>query len=84
MKTIREMFMKIKTVVTALPILFLTGCTQNIKEISSVGIIGGADGPTAVFVSGKFNWKHILAALCVVIALVAAIVLLVKKFIKKN
>lgn len=39
----------------------------------SIGIIGGADGPTAVFVTGRFPWEMILlaaAALCVCIWLI--------------
>ena len=40
------------------------------KEAMSIGIIGGADGPTAVFVTGRFPWEIILLgaaciALCV-------------------
>jgi oxaloacetate decarboxylase beta subunit len=42
------------------------------KEAMSIGIIGGADGPTAVFVTGRFPWEIILLgvvciALCVYI-----------------
>ena len=36
-------------VLLALVLSFLTGCT---KESASVGVIGGADGPTSVMVSG--------------------------------
>ena len=36
-------------VLSALILSFLTGCA---KESASVGVIGGADGPTAVMVSG--------------------------------
>ena len=40
------------------------------KKAMSIGIIGGADGPTAVFVTGHFPWEIILLvavsiALCV-------------------
>jgi len=32
----------------------------------SIGIIGGADGPTAIFVTGRFPWEiFLLAALLV-------------------
>jgi len=35
-------------------------------EAQSIGIIGGADGPTAVFVTGGFPWEIILlAAVCI-------------------
>ncbi len=36
------------------------------KEAVSIGIIGGADGPTAIFVTGRFPWEIILlAAVCI-------------------
>ena len=35
------------------------------NEAVSIGIIGGADGPTAVFIAGRFPWEILLlAALC--------------------
>ena len=37
------------------------------NEAVSLGIIGGADGPTAIIVSGRFPWEIVLlAAVCVV------------------
>ena len=36
-------------VLFALVLTFLTGCA---KESASIGVIGGADGPTSVMVSG--------------------------------
>ncbi len=36
----------------------------------SVGIIGGADGPTAVFVSGLSLWWLVPAAVAVILAIV--------------
>ena len=30
------------------------------KKAMSIGIIGGADGPTAVFVTGRFPWEVVL------------------------
>ena len=47
------------------------------KEAYSIGIIGGADGPTAIFLTGRFPWEIlILAAL--------AVGLLIWFFKKKN
>ena len=45
---------------------------------TSIGIIGGADGPTAVFVSGPPIWL-IAAGVAVAAALIVGIVLYVKK-----
>lgn len=36
----------------------------------SIGVIGGADGPTAIFVTGRFPWEIILlAAACIAAAI---------------
>ena len=36
------------------------------NEAMSIGIIGGADGPTAIFVAGRFPWEIILLpAVCI-------------------
>lgn len=42
---------------------------------ASVSIIGGADGPTAIFVSG--SWMPITAVLAIAIA--AVVILIIKK-----
>lgn len=39
------------------------------KEAASIGIIGGADGPTAVFVSGNPAW--LIAAIVSVVVVIA-------------
>lgn len=36
------------------------------NEAYSIGVIGGADGPTAVFVTGRFPWEIVLIALIVI------------------
>lgn len=36
------------------------------NEAYSIGIIGGADSPTAIFVTGRFPWEILLlAAVCI-------------------
>jgi len=42
------------------------------REAASIGIIGGADGPTAVFVTGSPAWLIAAAALAVVVVAGAA------------
>ena len=51
------------------------------KEAASIGIIGGADGPTAVFITSDPNWLHIygLIGLIALIILVAFIIYRKKK-----
>ncbi|HHY52249.1 MAG TPA: sodium ion-translocating decarboxylase subunit beta [Clostridiales bacterium] len=58
---------------TALLAMFLAGCAS-----SSIGIIGGADGPTSIFVSAPLvRWVPIL--LIVLVILVAGLVLLIQR-----
>ncbi|HAA25909.1 MAG TPA: hypothetical protein DCE11_07320 [Ruminiclostridium sp.] len=44
----------------------------NTKDASSIGIIGGADGPTAVFVSGHVNshWFTVVFAMLTILGIV--------------
>lgn len=44
----------------------------NTKDASSIGIIGGADGPTAVFVSGHVNshWFTVIFAMLTILGIV--------------
>ena len=59
-------------------VLCLGGCNNT---AASIGIIGGADGPTAVFVTSQINWPSICGLIGVVIVtvVVAIIVYLNKK-----
>ena len=48
--------------------------------LSSIGVIGGADGPTAIFVAYPHDfWKYIVGAAVIVIAIIALIILKKKK-----
>lgn len=50
----------------------------------SVGIIGGADGPTTIFVSSKFSPWAIGAVIAVVAVLAVGCVLFIRKRKKKS
>ena len=58
------------------------GIRAKIKGASSVGIIGGADGPTAIFVAGKVDDGFSLGIILLGIILVIIGVLIYRK-IKK-
>lgn len=45
----------------------------------SFGIIGGADGPTAIFVAGQFPWALVAIGVAVTVAVVVTLILLLKK-----
>jgi len=40
------------------------------NEALSIGIIGGADGPTAVLVTGRFPWEIILLCAACIVAVI--------------
>ena len=40
------------------------------NEAYSIGIIGGADGPTAVFMTGNFQWEMLLICGMVILAII--------------
>lgn len=42
---------------------------------SSIGTIGGADGPTAIFVTGSFPWGLLLALFCCIALVVLGIIM---------
>ncbi len=49
------------------------------RNAASIGIIGGADGPTAIFVTSKPNLMFYIAAALLVIAAGVLVVYIVKK-----
>lgn len=65
--------MKKLTALMGITIFLLSGCTQ---ESVSLGVIGGADGPTAVFVSAAPFWW--VTPLILAVLLVGAAVILGK------
>ena len=54
-------------------VLCLAGCS---KEAASIGIIGGADGPTAIFITSNINWLQVCGWIGVmVVAVVVALMI---------
>ncbi len=51
------------------------------NEAASIGIIGGADGPTAIFVATRYAWgnPYIWAGICAFLAAAGFITLLILK-----
>ena len=54
-------------------ILSLVGCGN---EAASIGIIGGADGPTAIFITSGASWLNICSILGVIVAASLVVVLI--------
>lgn len=68
-----------KRLLSSLVILLglLTGCTS--ENSTSIGIIGGADGPISVFVAGKISWIGIASVILIVVLVVVAIIYFIKR-----
>ena len=64
------------------PLIKLNQFNTNLASASSVGIIGGADGPTSVFIATKTPY-YIILIIFGVISVIGIIYLLVHKYLKK-
>ncbi len=53
----------------------------NLEQAAAIAIIGGADGPTSIYVGSKFFWPPIIVSL---VLLAVVIFLLVRSIIKKH
>ena len=57
--------------------LGLFGCSS---ESASVGIIGGADGPTAILVTSEIiKWMYVRAFIVIIVAVLVALFIYYKK-----
>ncbi|MBQ7955179.1 MAG: hypothetical protein IJ282_05465 [Lachnospiraceae bacterium] len=54
------------------------------EESSAIAVIGGADGPTAIFVAAKIGKGTIVAGVVLVAFIICAVIVGVKKFSKKK
>lgn len=67
----------------ALLFIFALGMAGCGSKAYSIGIIGGADGPTAIFVTSSTNWQDI-CALIAIILLTLVIILVIRHNKKKK
>ncbi len=63
-----------------LPLYLSYKLNTDLSDASSIGIIGGADGPTAIFISGSVSPE--IPAICAVIAAMGIAYLIIAK--RKN
>ncbi|GAB6109380.1 sodium ion-translocating decarboxylase subunit beta [Fusibacter bizertensis] len=68
----------IGVVILLIATLFFNSDYMKSKETSSIGIIGGADGPTVIFLAGKNPFLSIVKCLGFIAVVVVGIVSLVK------
>ncbi len=62
---------------------FIQSFSETISDASAVGIIGGADGPTAIFVSGSFNLNTAALLLLLPLLLVEILLIINVVYLKK-
>jgi len=66
-----------------LPLYLSYKYNVNTRDASSIGIIGGADGPTAVFISGQFPFR-LFTIIFVLLAILGMVYLLINKYSKNH
>ena len=67
-----------------LPLYLSYKFNRDIKGVGSVGIIGGADGPTAIYLSGQISshWVTVIFAALAILGIIYLIA--VKNSVKKS
>ena len=74
----------VAVIIAAIGILLAVfGVIAKKREAATIGIIGGADGPTAIFVAGKIDGGGIAGILLILAGLVIAGILICRLFGKK-
>ena len=76
----RVMIVTIISTIIALVSVVFNLLTQ--REASSIGIIGGADGPTAIYIAGRL-WPHVLTSIFGLFSIVGMVYLFFAKKIKR-
>ena len=64
-------------VISALLLYF--GITAKMNEQKAIAIIGGADGPTSIFIAGKIGYGSILTVIVVGVIIIAGIIVMIKR-----
>lgn len=62
----------------------ITGLILKANGQMSVSVIGGADGPTSIFVAGKVGGTSAVAGIVAGIVLIAAGIFMIVKMVKKK
>ena len=53
------------------------------NEPATIGIIGGADGPTAIFLSSQTNWLAIFGFIGIIVAAIIVVLIIYRNKKKK-
>ena len=61
-------------------IIFITGISMKMKQRAAIGMIGGADGPTSIYIAGRGpDGLGIIGIICGILLLGAGIYLIFRK-----
>ena len=66
-----------KIIILFLIILVNILVQNNSPFLPSVAIIGGADGPTSIYIAGNYNWQSILKYLLSIIFIIGLLILII-------
>ena len=55
------------------------GITAKLNEQKAITIIGGADGPTSIYIAGKVGYGSILTMIIVGVLIIVGIIVLIKR-----
>ncbi len=55
------------------------GITAKLNEQKAIAIIGGADGPTSIFIAGKVGYGSIVTMIIVGVIIIAGIIIMIKR-----
>lgn len=65
-------------------VLGIWGVNAKVKEAAAISIIGGADGPTSIFIAGRIGDGFIAGAIFIGIVLVCIGIIVYRKNKKKQ
>ena len=60
-------------------VLIYLGIASKMNEQKAITIIGGADGPTAIYIAGKVGYGSILTMIIVGVIIIAGIIVIIKR-----
>ena len=76
-RTMKKWIYMIVGVISALILYF--GIIAKLNEQKAIAIIGGADGPTSIFIAGKVGYGSILTMIIVGVIIIVGIIVLIKR-----
>jgi Na+-transporting methylmalonyl-CoA/oxaloacetate decarboxylase beta subunit len=64
--------------------IIISGLFQSLSEASAIGVIGGADGPTAIFISGNYDFNTIVSPLLLLLFVVEILLIFNIVYLVRN